>query len=98
MVKKEKVLQSTIAQYLRGKGCFTMVIQPQAGIPQGTADIIALAPSGRYIYIEVKAYKGAPYQPLQEHWLNLIASWGQPSYTAYPDNWEQIKTELDAII
>lgn len=102
----EKKLQSEIATYLRRKGAFVMVLQPQAGIPTGTPDIIALLDGGGWIALEVKpsnpykrdgtAKKGA-FQPLQQ---KTVAKLNDMYFArvVWPDNWSEVRTELEQLL
>lgn len=102
----EARLQKEIAGYLRKKGCFVMVIQPQAGIPSGTPDIIALLPGGGHVSLEVKASnpykrdgtakKGA-FRPLQQETIRKLNDLYY-ARVVWPDNWPVIKLELDKLI
>lgn len=89
-------LQSTIAKHLKSKGCFVMVIQPQVGIPTGTSDIF-FCKEGFYGFIEVKASKTAKFQPLQKEFVEKMNDWSW-ARIVYPENWQEIKTELDKLL
>lgn len=102
----ERKLQSEIATYLRRKGAFVLTIQPQAGIPSGTPDIIALLDGGGWVALEVKkenpykrdgtAKKGA-FQPLQQETVRKLNN----MYFAriiWPDVWPEVKEELDHLL
>lgn len=102
----ESKLQSQIATWLRRRGCFVMVVQPQAGIPDGTPDVIALCNGGGWVALEVKASdpykkngdaKAGAFRPLQVRTVNRL----DDMYFArivWPENWNAIKQELEAII
>lgn len=92
----ESKLQTTIAKSLRKQGCFVMVIQPQAGIPTGTSDIF-FCKEGFYGWLEVKASKNAPFQPLQEQFLKKMDDWSYAK-KVYPENWPEIQAELSKIL
>lgn len=93
---KEKKLQTEVAQWLRSKGCFVMVIQPQAGIPSGTSDVF-FCKEGFYGFIELKASKSSPFQPLQKEFISKIDKWSWAK-AVWPANWPEIKSELEVII
>lgn len=91
----EKKLQSEIIKYLKSKGCFVMKCGG-SGVPTGTADVFFCI-EGFYGFIEVKASAKAPFQPLQEHFLEKMNSWSW-ARAAWPANWEEIKGELNSIL
>lgn len=102
----EARLQSKIVKWLRSKGCYTLVTTPGGGIPTGCPDIIALVPGGGWIAIEVKASnpyrkdgkaKAGAFRPLQLETLKLL---GEMYYarSVWPDNWDEIKADLEKII
>lgn len=102
----ERKLQSEIATYLRRKGAFVLTVQPQAGIPSGTPDIIALLDGGGWVALEVKASnpykkdgtaKAHAFQPLQQETVRKLNT----MYFArivWPDNWNNIRTELEHLL
>lgn len=92
----ESKLQKQIAVWLRSKGCFVMVIQPQSGIPSGTSDIFFCI-EGFYGFIECKASKSSPFQPLQKEFVAKIDKWSWAK-VIWPENWLEIKAELELII
>jgi Holliday junction resolvase len=96
-MSKESAFQTKVANWLRAKGCFVMVIQPQAGIPTGTPDIIALCDGGGWIALELKAHEKAKVQPLQNE---TVAKLDQMYFArkVWPLNWDEIKKELELII
>jgi Holliday junction resolvase len=92
----EKYFQTKVANHLRSLGCFVMVISPQPGIPNGTSDIF-FCKEGFYGWIECKARKNAPFQPLQERFVAKMDKWSWAK-VAYPENWQEIKTELATVM
>ena len=97
MAKSEKALQQEIATFFRKKKCFVMVIQPQAGIPDGTPDVIALFPGGGWAAIEVKASPTARFQPLQKLTIKKLDEMYY-SKAVYPENWPAIRAELEQLL
>lgn len=95
-MSKESNLQSTIRKYLKSKGCYVLVIMPQPGIPSGCPDILFML-EGFWGVIEVKASKSAPYQPLQKETLIKLGEWSW-ARRADPENWLEIKEELEAML
>lgn len=92
----ESSLQSDIIKWLRGQGCFVIKHNAGPGVPKGTPDLSFYC-EGFYGFIEVKPSRKAPYQALQPERLKLLGEWSW-SATVYPENWDQIRTELRAMI
>lgn len=95
-MSKESDLQSKIVKYLKAKGCYVIKTRPGVGTPDGCPDIIALC-GGLWIAIEVKGSEKAKYQPLQELTLEKLDGWSWAK-TAYPENWPEIKAELELML
>lgn len=74
-----------------------MVIQPQAGIPTGTPDIVALIDGGGWVAIEVKQDEKSKFQPLQLEIINKLDNmyW---SRAVHNNNWPEVKAELEELI
>jgi hypothetical protein len=92
----ESSLQSKIRQYLRGKGCYVLVIRPQPGIPDGCSDIIFMI-EGFWGALEVKKTPGSPYQPLQRETLQKFDEWSW-ARRVDPTTWPDIRHELEAML
>lgn len=102
---RESVLQTKIVTYLKEQGCRVWVIQPQAGIPDATPDIVFFK-GPFYGMIEAKkenpyrkdgtAKKGA-FQPLQERTVAHFDDWSW-ARVAYPENWLSVRAELEQIL
>lgn len=92
----ESNFQGKVARWLRSKGCFVMVIQPQAGIPTGTADIF-FCKEGFYGWLELKASKSSKIQPLQRPFIEKMNDWSWAKF-CWPDLWPEVKAELEQII
>lgn len=93
----ESNFQKKVASWLRKKGCYVLVITAHPGIPDGMTDILALIPGGGWAALECKASKSARMRPLQAPTIKKLDN----MYFArkvYPENWEEIKQELCAII
>lgn len=92
----ESDLQSDISSYLRGKGCYVLVLNPRPGIPKGCSDIIFML-EGFWGAIEVKDSPKAKWQPLQKETLDKfdIWSWGR---RVDPSNWPEVQAELEAML
>lgn len=92
----EKKLQIDIKKYLKSKGCDVLVITPQPGIPNGWEDITFFKESF-WGTIEVKASKNAKFQPFQSERIKKHNNWSW-ARAVHPDNWDDIKKELDVIL
>ena len=92
----ESKLQAEIVKYLRGKGCYVIKTRPGGGTPVGCPDVIALL-EGFWIAIEVKASEKSPFQALQEHTLEKLDSWSWAK-AVYPENWLEVKSELERLL
>lgn len=105
-MNRETKLQSEVASYLRKKGAFVLTVQPQSGIPSGTPDIIALLDGGGWVALEIKkeypykrdgtAKKGA-FRPLQQETVAKLNDM-YFSRVVWPENWADIKAELEGLI
>lgn len=93
---REAKLQTEISNWLRSRGCFVMVLQPQAGIPSGTADVF-FCKEGFYGWLELKASEKSPFQPLQKKFIEKMDKWSWAK-VCYPNNWHEIKDELLQIL
>lgn len=91
----ETDLQTKIIKWLRGKGCFVMKCSGP-GTPTGTSDIF-FCTEGFYGFIEVKKSAKAPFQPLQPEFLAKMAEWSWAK-AVYPENWLEIKVELEFML
>lgn len=90
----EKQLQTKIIKFLKERGVYVIKTRPSPGTPTGCPDIIGLYGS-RHTEIEVKASAQAPYRPGQELTLQYLQARGAEFvYTAYPENWEEVKADL----
>lgn len=93
----ESSFQKKVAKWLRQKGCYVLVITAHPGIPDGMTDILALMPGGGWAALECKASKTAKMQPLQAPTIKKL----DDMYFArkvYPENWDEVKRELEQII
>lgn len=92
----ESNLQSNIRQYLRGKGCYVIVLRGGPGVPDGCSDIIFLL-EGFWGAIEVKKDPQAKYQPLQEETLEKFDDWSW-ARRVDPTNWPLVREELERML
>ena len=93
MNQKEQKLQTTIAKWLKSKGCYVAKMQAGPGVPSGTPDIF-FCKEGFYGFIEVKASKNSKFQPLQKEYIKKFKGWSYAS-VVYPENWEDERAVLD---
>ncbi len=92
----EAQLQSKIIKYLKGKGCYVIKTKPGIGTPVGCPDVIALL-EGLWLAIEVKGSETAAYKPLQKDTLEKLNSWSFAK-TVYPENWPDVRSELEMML
>lgn len=91
----EASLQSKIIKYLEGKGCY-VIKTGGLGTPNGCPDIVFFY-EGFYGAFEVKASKGAKFQPLQKIVIDRLDKWSY-GRVVYPENWNDIKKELEGYL
>lgn len=89
----EGKLQSEIISWLKINGVYVVKTKPGPGTPVGCPDIIGLY-KDRWLAIEVKAGPKAPFQPGQKLTLQTLGAKNDFVFTAYPENWPDIKAEL----
>jgi Holliday junction resolvase len=94
----EAKLQLEIRKYLKSKGCYVLKTRPDArgSSPTGCPDIIFLK-EGFWGALEVKASAKAKWQPLQKETVAKLDDWSW-ARRVDPDNWTQIRSELDSIL
>lgn len=92
----EASLQSKIIKYLERRGCY-VIKTGGPGTPNGCPDIIALLDGGGWLALEVKASAKAKFQPLQMTTIKkLDGMWF--SRAVHPDNWAEVKAEIEGLI
>lgn len=87
---------SQAMKWLRSQGAYVIKTRPGFGIPAGCCDVFVFY-GPNHADIEFKASPKAPYRAGQEATLAYLrrSGTGNPFvYTAYPENWEEIKAEL----
>jgi Holliday junction resolvase len=105
MSARENKLQTDIARFLRGKGCYVLVVSPQSGIPQGCPDILFFY-EGFFGALEVK--KENPYkkdgtarigafEPLQEKTIEKLNEWSY-ARVVWPEVWPEVHAELERML
>lgn len=92
----EKDFQAKVIKYLRSKGCFVRKMQQNATTQVGVADVFFCI-EGFYGFIECKKSKTAKLRPGQKEFIDKMNSWSWAKI-CYPENWEEIRKELDSII
>ena len=90
-------LQAKIIAYLKRKGLVVIKLSAMPGVPSGIPDVLFLMDGGGWGFIEVKASAKAKFQPLQKEWVKKLDAmyWAR---VAYPENWDEIKAELENLI
>ena len=92
----ESVLQARVIKYLKGRGCYVIKTKPGTGTPVGCPDVFAFT-GGLWLAIECKASEKAKFGNLQPETIKLLDSWSWCK-AVYPENWAEIKAELDEMI
>lgn len=93
----EAKLQAKVITWLKQKGSVVLKLSATPGIPSGFPDVLALLDGGGYIALEIKSSEKARFQPLQKEWLKKL----DEMYVArvvHPENWVQIRAELETLI
>lgn len=93
MPSLEGKLQSDIIKWLKSKGAYVIKNRAAPGVPVGCPDILFLY-EGAWGAIECKRAFNAPYRIGQEATLARLGNWSPFVYTAYPENWGEIKGGL----
>lgn len=89
----EASLQSKIIKHLEKKGAY-VIKTGGLGTPSGCPDIIGLFDGGGWVALEVKASKSAKFQPLQKVTIAKLDGM-YFSRAVYPENWDEVKAELE---
>lgn len=95
-MSRESKLQGGIIRWLKSEGAY--VVKPRAGpgVPIGCPDIFFVY-DGAWGFIEVKASMDADYRDGQEATLARLSNWSPFVYTVCPENWPQVKKELETL-
>lgn len=93
---READFQAKAIKWLRSKGFKCFKQQMNATTRVGTPDLFIFN-EGFWGWIEFKKSKNSPKRPGQEQNIAWAQenSWGE---FVYPENWEQIKEELESIL
>ena len=92
----EATLQTKIIKYLKAKGAY-VIKTGGLGTPDGCPDVIGLLDGGGWVALEVKASKTAKFQPLQKATIEKLDKMFY-SRAVWPENWDDIKKELERVI
>lgn len=92
----ESKLQSKFIKYLKSNGCYVIKTTPGPGVPVGCLDVFFVK-EGFWGVVEVKAYKGAPFRPLQKETFVKLNDWSW-ARILYPENYDSVIAELDIIL
>lgn len=87
--KLEAEFQAAFVKRIRKSFNRALVLKNDSGYLQGIMDLTIILP-GVIVFIEVKPYVGAPYEPNQEYYLDLVQQFGFFSVTLYPENEEEV--------
>ena len=93
---KESDFQAKIIKWLRSKGCIVYKMQQNATTRLATPDVFFIK-EGFWGAIECKASARAKFQPGQKEMVAKLNDWSY-AVVAWPDNWPEIKKELDVIL
>lgn len=93
----ESTFQGKVRKWLKDQGCYVLTISSGAGIPDGCPDIVALAPSGRWVALECKASATSKFQPLQKLTIAKLDVGGYAK-AIWPANWDETKIDLLLIV
>lgn len=92
----EALFEKKVVKYLKSKGCKVFKMRIAPGVDEGTPDRLFLK-EGFWGFLEIKASAKSPYKRLQKEKLAFFDDWSYAKAT-YPENWEEIKAELDGIL
>lgn len=90
----EKDFQKKVVQWLKKQGCFVMKTDPS--MHTGISDLF-FCKEGFYGFIECKKSKTAKFRPGQKEFVDKMNDWSYAT-VAYPENWEQIKKDLEEML
>lgn len=93
--KLEAEFQKEFIKRLRKAFDRVIILKNDSGYLQGIMDLTVILP-GAIIFLEVKPYEGAEYEPNQPYYLDLVQQFGFFSATLYPENEEVIFRAIQA--
>lgn len=90
---RESQYQANLIKEIQRRFPGSLVLKNDSALRQGIPDLTILLPYSFWAVLEVKVSAQAPYQPNQEHYLNVL---GEMSFTAtiYPENEEAVLNAL----
>jgi Holliday junction resolvase len=89
----EAKLERQAVKWLKEQGAYVIKNRAGPGVPVGAPDrIFVYGP--KWSVIEFKASATAPYRPGQRETLDFLRRGNRFVYTAYPENWEEVKRDL----
>jgi hypothetical protein len=92
----EGKLQSEIIKWLKSKGAYVVKARPGRA-SRRLSQISYFYTRERGVLLKCKRSSKAPYRVGQEATLARLSEWSPFVYTAHPENWPQIKTELTTL-
>lgn len=95
-MNKEATFEKKVVKHLKDKGCVVIKMQAGPGVPKGFPDRLFLK-EGFWGTFEIKASKKSKYQPLQKERIGQLDEMSY-SRAVYPENWEEIKAELETML
>lgn len=92
----EAEFKKKVIKWLKAKGCEVFKMNPGAGVPDATEDLLFLK-EGFWGFLECKKSKNAKHRPGQD---KTVARHNEMSYSAfcYPENWDKIQKELEKML
>lgn len=92
----EAKTQKRLIEYLKKKGFYVIKTRPGLGTPTGCPDVVALY-KNFWAAFEVKASESSPFRPLQKENIEIFNDWSF-ARAIYPENFEEVISELEAIL
>lgn len=94
---RESKFQHDFTDWLRDHNAVPVKQDPAIGRQKGIPDIIAFYRT-TYFVLEFKASSTSTYRPGQREWLKRFADMGVLSITVYPENEQEAKQKILAIM
>lgn len=93
---QEKQFENKVKKYLTEKGCYWVKHFGCAFSRAGVPDLLCCV-NGKFVALECKSEKGK-LSELQKYEIKKISNSGGFAYCVSPNNWEEIKKEIDKIL
>lgn len=90
---KESDFQSKIIKWLRSKKCFVYKMKADATTQRGVADLF-FTYQDKHGFLEVKKSAKAPFRAGQKEFLAEHSKFCL-AVAVYPENWQEIKREIE---